>query len=417
MIRLVLLGSAGSGKSTLLGALLSHFGMSDSQTMHRAIWDSQKFNHRNHHYAFLVDKLESERITGHTSDITTIDLTFSTKTVRISDTPGNRDFYKNMISGLYSSDACIILVNPHNLIDKEIQEYVFLAKINKLATIIIAVSRMDEADWSREIFENTVERICGCLYNLGIRKESLYFVPISGLEERSLRENPDWFDKENLLEYIEKLKVSKYDYNTPLRVSVEDCYKLVHGSILGQIISGTLTSGQLQVNDKVLINPGDIKAKVKQIEKQGVKVNRAIAGEDVEISLIEIDAEFGKISRGYVLSLLDYPTFPTRKFLCKGFTFLLNYPLTRNREVFLHISTQTTLGRISKLIDTSRPNFDGKRESIMSPKFVTKLSPCTIEVTSDVMICAESSKGMNRIVLSDRGETLFVGNIVSILGA
>lgn len=406
----------GTGKSTLLGAFIHQFGMVDSQAMHRARWDSQKMNHKQHHLAFLVDKLESERITGHTCDITSIEFKFKNKTVRIIDTPGNRDYYKNMISGLYNSDACIILVDPQNIIDRDIQEYVFLAKINKLGSIIVAITRMDEIGWNREVYENSVERICGCLYNLGIKKESLFFLPISGLEERSIEFKPEWFEKESLMEFIEKMKVSKYEYNCPLRIGIEDCYKLVHGSILGHIVSGTLTSGQLQVNDKILINPGHIKAKVKQIEKQGTKVNKALAGDDVEISLQDIDGEFNKISRGSILSLFDFPTFPTRKFLCKGYTFLLSYPLTRNRQVFIHTFSSTSFGRVSKLIDTSRPNFEGKRENILSPKCVTKLSPCTIQVTTDSSICAESFKFMSRIVLSDRGETIFVGNIVNILG-
>ncbi len=85
----------------------------------------------------------------------------------------------------------------------------------------------------------------------------------------------------------------------------------------GTVVTGTLISGRVAVDDELLIAPGDLRVKVRGVQVHGEKRQRAAAGERTAINLAGVEVE--QISRGQTLVTpvpLKRRDSPTRRSSC-----------------------------------------------------------------------------------------------------
>lgn len=96
----MVLGDVSSGKSSLSGHLLYQVGAIDRQALTRVERQLADMNIRVCKYSWLLDTVQSERWRGFTMNIKIRH--FETRKYRLTwiDTPGHRDFFKNMITGI-----------------------------------------------------------------------------------------------------------------------------------------------------------------------------------------------------------------------------------------------------------------------------------------------------------------------------
>lgn len=81
------------------------------------------------------------------------------------------------------------------------------------------------------------------------------------------------------------------------------------------MITGTLVHGKLAAGDQVLVEPGQIGARVRRLETHGQTVTTALPGQRVACNLVVKDQE--KIARGHVLS--NNPAHPSKSLLVNLF--------------------------------------------------------------------------------------------------
>jgi sulfate adenylyltransferase subunit 1 (EFTu-like GTPase family) len=113
VLRVLTCGSVDDGKSTLIGRLLFECGTIPQDIMAALEHDSKRIGTVEGaiDYALLVDGLEAEREQGVTIDVAYRFFETTTRRFSLADTPGHRQYTRNMVTGASTADLAILLID------------------------------------------------------------------------------------------------------------------------------------------------------------------------------------------------------------------------------------------------------------------------------------------------------------------
>merc|ERR1719181_510024 len=230
-------------------------------------------------YAWVLDKLKSERERGITIDIAL--WKFETKKFyfTIIDAPGHRDFIKNMITGTSQADVAILMIAVKKGefeagwgAEGSTREHMTLANTLGVKKLIVCLNKMDGCDYSETRFKEVRDNVKDWLKKKNMYKKAK-FIPISGLEGDNLIEkstNMPWFlgDKKNyvgktLLEVLDTIKPPKRPTDKALRLPLQDVYK-IQG--IGTVPVGRVETGILKPGMVIRFAPVGLDAECKRVE-------------------------------------------------------------------------------------------------------------------------------------------------------
>lgn len=331
-VNVVVIGHVDSGKSTSTGHLIYKCGGIDQRTLDKFEKDAEIAGKGSFKYAWVLDKLKAERERGITIQITLNKFETPKFHCTIIDAPGHRDFIKNMITGTSQADLAVLMISSQAGefeagISKEGQtkEHALLAFTLGVKQMIVGINKMDHptTNWGQGRYDDIKREASEFLKKTGYNPDKIEFVPFSGWTGDNLIEKSDkmpWYKGPTLLEAIDKMTPPVRPSDKPLRLPINDVYKI--GGV-GTVPVGRVETGVLKPNMVVHFSPVNLTTEVKSIEMHHEVLPEAVPGDNVGFNIKNIAVK--DLKRGYVTS--DSKNDPARE--CDNFTaqvIILNHP-------------------------------------------------------------------------------------------
>jgi elongation factor 1-alpha len=306
-INIVVIGHVDAGKSTTTGHLIYKCGGIDKRTIEKFEKEANEMGKGAFKYAWVMDKLKAERERGITIDIALWKFETAKYYFTIIDAPGHRDFIKNMITGTSQADAAVLVVaSPTGEFEAGIakngqtREHALLAYTLGVKQMIVLVNKMDEktVSYSQARYDEISKELASYLKKIGYNPEKVPFVPISGWAgDNMLEKSPNlpWYKGPTLLEALDAVQEPKRPTDKPLRVPLQDVYKI--GGI-GTVPVGRVETGILKPGMNVTFSPAGLTTEVKSVEMHHVALPEAMPGDNVGFNVKNLSVK--DIRRGMV---------------------------------------------------------------------------------------------------------------------
>jgi len=308
-ISLVVIGHVDAGKSTTTGHLIYKCGGIDKRAIEKFEKEAAELGKSSFKYAWVLDNLKAERERGITIDIALWKFESPKYAFTVIDAPGHRDFIKNMITGTSQAD-CAILVVASGVgefeagISKEGQtrEHALLAFTLGVKQMIVAVNKMDDSSvmYGQSRYEEIKNEVSAYLKKVGYKPAKIPFVPISGWEGDNMiskSTNMPWYKGPYMLEALDNLNPPKRPVDKPLRLPLQDVYKI--GGI-GTVPVGRVETGVLKAGIVAQFGPVGLTTEVKSVEMHHETLPEAVPGDNVGFNVKNVSVK--ELRRGFVCS-------------------------------------------------------------------------------------------------------------------
>jgi elongation factor 1-alpha len=418
-INIITAGHVDAGKSTLIGRLLFDSGAIRPEQMRKMEQLAKEYKKETWEFAYVMDKLKEERERGVTIDI--MHRPFQTKKYNytIIDCPGHRDFVKNMITGASQADAAILVVSakPGEGVQEQTKEHSFLMKVLGVSQMIVAVNKMDAANYDQKRFNEIVEETKKLLKSIGYDISKIPFVPVSGMKGDNVfkkSENMEWYKGEILVNELDStIQPPELPVDKPLRIPIQDAYTIKG---VGTVPVGRVETGVLKIGDKLVFQPSGETGEVKTIEMFHKQQPEAKPGDNIGFNVRGLGK--GKVKRGEVAGHADNPPTVIKEFTAQ--IVVLNHPtvMTSGYTPVFHLGTASVACKIEEIIAKIDPKSGQVTQE--KPDFIKTGDAARIRVTPTKAMVAEKQSEipqLARFAIRDMGQTVAAGIVIDTVKA
>lgn len=248
----------------------------------------------------------------------------------IIDVPGHEKFIKNMLAGATGIDVVLLVVACDEAVKPQTREHLDILSMLNIKKGIVVLTKRDlvDDDWYELVKEEVREEI------------SHTFLKDSKIIAFSSKTKIGYDELVNEIDRILDEDFEKID-NGIFRMPIDRCFTV---SGFGTVVTGTIISGKIGLNESVVIYPNQIEAKVRNIQVYEENCEEALAGQRCALNLSNIKKE--DIERGFVVSKKD-GLIPSYMIDCKFYSLsnLDKNILNRQRIRFFHGASEI-IGRI-----------------------------------------------------------------------
>ena len=421
-LNLVVMGHVDHGKSTTIGHLFYLNGTIDERTVKAFEEEAKKLGKETFKFAWVLDKLKEERERGLTIDLAFLRFETPKYFFTVIDSPGHRDFVKNMITGASQADAAVLFVSAKRGEFEagigpggQTKEHAFLAFTLGVKQLTVAINKMDDAtvNWNQERFEEVKNEVSRMLKMVGFKVEKIAFVPTSGWTGDNLVKVSDkmpWYKGPSLLEAFNAFDLPPKPINKPLRLPLQDVYTITG---VGTVPVGRVETGVLKEGDKLVFMPANVQGEAKSIETHHTKVQKAEPGDNIGFNVRGLERK--DIRRGDVAGHVNNPPTVAKEFI--GQIIVIYHPtaVAAGYTPVLHYHTGQVACRFIELIKKLDPRTGQTVEE--KPSFLKTgdgaivrfepLHPIAIETYSEF-------PELGRFAVRDMGTTVAAGVVKEI---
>ena len=238
-----------------------------------------------------TDRLPEEKKRGITIDLGFAPLVLDgVGTIGVVDVPGHEDFVRSMVVGASGIDLALLVVAADEGVMPQTREHVAILRLLQIPRLVVALTKSDLVDdeWIALVRSDVIGQlarqgeedppIVACSSRTGAGLDELRRVLAASLTHGKVRKPDDLF-----------------------RLPVDRAFT-VKGT--GTVVTGTVWSGDLAIDEVVRILPAGRATRVRRIEQHGHPVGRARAGNRAAIALS--GTELSDVARGAVLVRDDH---------------------------------------------------------------------------------------------------------------
>ncbi|CAK58870.1 unnamed protein product (macronuclear) [Paramecium tetraurelia] len=308
----VLLGAHGQGKSTVAGLIVNELNYVSPYALVRIDEHPQVQENPHLRYAFLMDRLRTERKTKQTQIFSTFHFTISNKKYTLINIPGQYQYINQMQLGIAYGEIAVFVLSGvkekyvqdfkgQSTLELQLRLWMALGKKH----IICAINDMDLVEYQQDCYEYVVNDFSQRLAKFEINPKQISFVPISLIDAENIntkKQHMDWYKGPTLIEALDQIQIDDIEdlVSKPLRFVMHDCIKIPG---VGTVALGKLLYGTLMPNQILSFAPVPLKSSVKAIENHHFILNKGFPGYLIGVHLSNLSHK--DIKNGYVFSDID----------------------------------------------------------------------------------------------------------------
>lgn len=219
-----------------------------------------------------TDRLKEEQKRGISIDLgfTFFDLPSGTR-AGIIDVPGHEKFIKNMLAGAFGIDLVILVVACDEGMMPQSKEHLHILDLLGIKKGFVALTKtsMVDPEWLELVESDVKEELKGTFL------ENADILKVDSVKNIGIDEVKNEIDR--IIKDMEETVTSGI-----FRLPVDRSFSI---SGIGTIVTGTLISGTISVNEEVEIYPNNIITKVRSIEVHDKASEKAEKGQRVALNL------------------------------------------------------------------------------------------------------------------------------------
>ena len=345
LLRFITCGSVDDGKSTLIGRLLYDSKMIFADQLAALEADSKRFGTQGQEidFALLVDGLEAEREQGITIDVAYRFFSTEKRKFIVADTPGHEQYTRNMVTGASTADLAVILVDARLGVLPQTRRHSYIASLVGIPRIVLAVNKMDLADYSRERFDEIVAAFRAFAEPIGI--SDFLAIPISGLRGDNIKtasEAMPWYSGPTLIDHLDSVPLDEDRLAAgSFRMPVQWVNRPSH-EFRG--FAGTIARGIVRPGDPIRIARSGTRSSIARIVTMDGDLDEAVAGRSVTLTLAdEVDC-----SRGDIIAAADAAPEVADQFAAT-LVWMADEEMLPGRRYWLKIGAVTTSATVTAL--------------------------------------------------------------------
>ncbi|MCZ6835964.1 MAG: selenocysteine-specific translation elongation factor [Planctomycetota bacterium] len=283
-----------------------------------------------------TDRLEEEKKRGISIDIGFAHLDLDGLPLGIVDVPGHEKFIRNMLAGASGIDLALLAIAADDSVMPQTREHLAILELLRIEQGVIALTKCDlsEASWIDLVEEEIRDLVKGTFL------ENAPIVRTSATTGKGIDEL-----KTTLAELTSK---AAHRVNGDFfRLPIDRAFVLTG---LGTVVTGTVWSGQAQVNEELELLPEGKAVKVRSLQSHGHDAQGVCRGQRAAINLM--GAHHSEIERGCELAVPGF--LKPSKLLTIQLRALESTPrpIKHRAHVRLHVGTQEIMAEL-RLLETN----------------------------------------------------------------
>ncbi|NLB19027.1 MAG: selenocysteine-specific translation elongation factor [Syntrophomonadaceae bacterium] len=302
-----------------------------------------------------TDRLKEEKKRGISIELGFAPLTHANgQLAGIVDVPGHERFVRQMLAGAFGMDLVLLIIAADEGIMPQTREHLDIIQLLGISRGIVVITNKDLVDeeWLMMVEDDIKE------YLKDSELKDWSIMAASSVTREGIPE---------ILQAIGDLSVQVEEKPTvgQARLPIDRVFTMTG---FGTVVTGTLWSGKIRLNDVLQVLPQDRSVRVRTLHVHNHKVEEALAGQRVAVNLQGVD--ISEISRG---STLASPGFlkPTYRVSAKLTLLSSGRPVKNWTRIRFHLGTDECLGRLVLLEhDELQPGENGYVQIVMEEPVV-----------------------------------------------
>jgi selenocysteine-specific elongation factor len=232
------------------------------------------------------DRLKEEKARGITVDLGFAYLRDGDSTIAFVDVPGHERFVRNMLAGVGGIDAVLLVVAADESVMPQTREHFDICRLLAIRRGIVVITKSDLAD--DEMLDVVRADVAGLV--AGSALASAPIIPVSSRSGAGL---------DRLRDALRTLASAAANRSAdgPARLPIDRVFSM-RG--FGTVVTGTLVSGRVRVDDELEIVPGTRRVKLRGLQVHGAPVDCAEAGQRAALNVAGVEKR--DLSRGQVFA-------------------------------------------------------------------------------------------------------------------